>query len=409
LSTDTAIVRRLRTAIATIFLLCGLSMATWVTPVIRDLIEASTAQMGLVLFGLAVGSMIGILTAGALITGLGARTVIIAGALGISTGLVVIGVGSQAGSIPAVTVGLGVLGLGVGAADVAMNVEAARAEERSGRPFLPLAHGCYSLGTLVGSGLGILAVSLAIPPLWHLLVTAVALAAVLVRAAVVLPPDTGRRPAPSARSAPTRRRTAWTDPRLLLIGFITLAMALAEGTANDWLPLIMVDAHGMDASLGSVMFAVFATAMTVGRFVGGPLVARLGTVRVLAASAAAGVAGLGLVALAQHPAVAVAAIVLWGLGTSLGFPVSISAAGASGPDQAGRIAIASMIGYVALLSGPPVLGFAGEHWGLRAALLIPLAVLVLAIPASRAARSRTARESRETVISTSRAGRRRSG
>jgi MFS family permease len=149
--------------------------------------------------------------------------------------------------------------------------------------------------------------------------------------------------------------------------------------------------------------------MTVGRFVGGPLVARLGTVRVLAASAAAGVAGLGLVALAQHPAVAVAAIVLWGLGTSLGFPVSISAAGASGPDQAGRIAIASMIGYVALLSGPPVLGFAGEHWGLRAALLIPLAVLVLAIPASRAARSRTARESRETVISTSRAGRRRSG
>lgn len=185
-------------------LLCGISTATWVTqtPVIRDLIAVSTAQMGLVLFGLAIGSLIGILTAGALITRLGARTVIIAGALGIATGLVVIGVGSQAGSLTAVTAGLGILGLGVGAADVAMNVEAARAEVRSGRPFLPLAHGCYSLGTLVGSGLGILAVSLEIPPLWHLLVTAVALAAVLVRAAVVLPPGTGRHPAPSARSAP---------------------------------------------------------------------------------------------------------------------------------------------------------------------------------------------------------------
>ena len=88
--------------------------------------------------------------------------------------------------------------------------------------------------------------------------------------------------------------------------------------------------------------------------------------------------------------------------------MSISAAGASGPDQPRRIAIASMIGYVALLSGPPALGFAGEHWGLRAALLIPLAVMVLAIPAARAARP-VDQGARREVVSTSRAGRRRSG
>ncbi len=58
------------------------------------------------------------------------------------------------------------------------------------------------------------------------------------------------------------------DVRLVLIGVIVLAMALAEGTANDWLPLIMVDEHGFDASWGSASYAVFAAGMTVGRFAG---------------------------------------------------------------------------------------------------------------------------------------------
>ncbi len=40
----------------------------------------------------------------------------------------------------------------------------------------------------------------------------------------------------------------WRDRRLLLIGAIVLAMALAEGAANDWLPLLMVDGHGLDAA-----------------------------------------------------------------------------------------------------------------------------------------------------------------
>jgi fucose permease len=45
-----------------------------------------------------------------------------------------------------------------------------------------------------------------------------------------------------------------------------MAMALAEGTANDWLPLVMVDGHGFDAALGSATYAVFAASMTIGRF-----------------------------------------------------------------------------------------------------------------------------------------------
>src|SRR5699024_9244314 len=154
----------------------------------------------------------------------------------------------------------------------------------------------------------------------------------------------------------------WKDSRLILIGCIVLAMALAEGTANDWLPLVMVDGHGLDATLGSAVYAIFAASMTVGRFAGGPIVARGGRSR------------LALVAYVDHQAVAVTAAVLWGLGASLGFPLALSAAGDSGPNPAARVALASIIGYLAFLVGPPLLGFLGEAVGLRGALIVPLGV-----------------------------------
>ncbi|WP_019158224.1 MFS transporter [Brevibacterium senegalense] len=444
-------VRRLKLAVASAFLLSGLGMSSWVTqtPVIRDLIGATTAQMGIVLFGVSLGSMAGILASGALVARWGARPVIVSGTAGIAASLGIITCGTALGSATVVMAGLAVFGLGMGCAEVAMNVEGAEVETRTGRPFLSLVHGSYSLGTLVGSGLGIVAVSSGIMPLVHLPVIGALIAIALLRAARELPPATGRTrptapvttataaatvtagpedsgPPPPARvaaSAPaaTSPTVDGTDataahhglrsvvgPRLLLIALITLAMALTEGTANDWLPLVMVDGHGLDPRAGSAMFAVFAAAMTVGRFLGNPVVARFGRTRVLAVSAGFGVLGLGLVSFVEHLPLAIAAVVLWGLGTSLGFPVAISAAGSSGPGAASRIAVASMIGYLALLAGPPVLGFAGEHWGLRAALLIPLAVMVLAIPTARAARP-VDQGARREVVSTSRAGRRRSG
>lgn len=45
------------------FFIPGLLMASWATrtPAIRDILSVSTAEMGIVLFGLSIGSMSGIL------------------------------------------------------------------------------------------------------------------------------------------------------------------------------------------------------------------------------------------------------------------------------------------------------------------------------------------------------------
>lgn len=69
---------------------------------------------------------------------------------------------------------------------------------------------------------------------------------------------------------------------------------------------------------------------------------------------------------------------LWGLGASLGFPVTVSAAGDHPHDAAARVAAVSTAGYVAFLVGPPALGFLADHIGLRLTMTVVLALLVVA-------------------------------
>ncbi|SLM89559.1 Putative transport protein/putative regulator [Corynebacterium casei] len=378
-----------RLALCALFLLPGLAMSAWVTrtPAIRDLLGASTAQMGIVIFGLSLGAMAGILCSGPLLARLGAKPLIAFGTLGVAVSVPLIGLGAAAQIDGFVIAALALFGLSMGGSEIALNVEGADVEAISGRPFLPALHGSFSLGTLIGAALGIVATAADFSVVTHLMTIGLSGIVILLVCIRFLPPATGRRQKPNT-PAYRSERAVWRDSSLWLIGVIVLAMAFAEGTANDWLPLIMVDGHGLNPALSSTVFAVFAAAMTLGRFLGGPVVQRFGRAWVLGASALSAVVGISLVAFVDNSLVAVVAVVLWGLGASLGFPVAISSAGASGENPATRVAFVTVIGYVAFLVAPPLLGFIGERAGLRGALIIPLLVLFVSIFLSPVARTR---------------------
>lgn len=382
----TASPQRRRLALFVLFFLPGITIASWVTrtPDVRDALGASTAEMGLILFGLSVGSMVGILSSGRLVSRFGARPVIAVGMTLVAVSALTIGAGAALASGVVVALGLAFFGLGMGGAEVALNIEGADVERQLGKSTLPAMHGFFSLGTTIGAVGGIVATATSFPILAHLSIAAVVVAAGLVASIRLLPPATGK----SALMASNVRKDApalsplWRDKTLMLIGVIVLALAMAEGSANDWLPLVMVDGHGFDAAWGSGIFAVFALSMTIGRFVGGSFVDRFGRPAVLCASALIGAAGLALIIFVDNQAVAAGAAILWGLGTALGFPVALSAAGASGDRPDARVAFAATLGYIAFLVGPPALGFLGEDFGLRSALIAVLALVVCAAVAS---------------------------
>ncbi|MBL7261043.1 MFS transporter [Paractinoplanes lichenicola] len=367
-----------RNALFALFFLPGLAISSWVTrtPDIRDQLGASTAQMGLVLFGLSAGSMLGILSSGRFVSRFGTRPVVTAGILTTVASMPVVGLGAGLSQFWLVTLGLFLFGLGMGGGEVAMNIEGADVERLLERAVLPTMHGFFSLGTVVGAGIGIGLTATRFSVTWHLIAIGLISVPVALGAIRRIPAGVGLTASGKANKSPNE--AVWRDKILWLIGIVVLAMALAEGAANDWLPLIMVDGHGLDAALGSAVYTAFAAAMTIGRFGGGWFLTRFGRPAVLGASAIIGGVGLLLVIVADNQVVAGAAVLLWGVGAALGFPVALSAAADSGANPTARVSLVATAGYVAFLVGPPALGFLGEHYGLRNAMIVVLALLAAA-------------------------------
>lgn len=147
-----ALARRQRTLYA-FFLLPGALLAAWITrtPAIRDTLGASLADMGLVLAGLSVGSMTGLLAGGPLIRRFDTRTVSCTGMTLVVTSMFTLALAAHLAVLPLARLALLLFGLGIGSAELAINMEGADVERLTGRIILPTLHGCFSLGTVIGA------------------------------------------------------------------------------------------------------------------------------------------------------------------------------------------------------------------------------------------------------------------
>jgi MFS family permease len=382
-----------RNALFVIFALCGIALTSWVarTPAIRDAVGASTWQMGLIVFGLAGGSMVGLVLSSHVLARFGPIATIRATMILSALGIVVTGVGGSLGAIPVVIAGLVVFGLGTSTCDVSMNVDGAANERAIGRTVMPVYHAMFSVGTIIGAGLGALAEHLGVPIVVHLSAVAGLMVVAVLIAVRFLQPDPALSATEEQHEAQAKgdwrsRLAVWRDRRTLLIGLIVLGMAFAEGSANDWLALAMVDGHGVDNATGALVFGIFVTAMTIGRVGGVFLLDRFGRVPVLRVSALLAATGLLTMIFAPNPGLAAAGVVAWGLGSALGFPVGMSAAADDPKTAAARVSAVATIGYLAFLVGPPLVGFVGEHVGLLNALLMVLGLVAIAGIVSPAAR-----------------------
>jgi MFS family permease len=403
-----------RNALFVIFALSGLSLASWVArlPAVRDELGLDTAQLGILIFAMSAGSVIGLIAAPPIMLRIGAKAGMLVALVVVAVGIAVIGVGADLlVSAPVVAVGLALAGFGNGSVDVMMNVEGAAAERAIGKTILPLMHAFFSFGTVTGAGVGALASGLGVSVAAHLAGIAVVIAVCAVLAIRFVPrgaeaevevgagagtvAGAGTGASQASPRTPLLRRlgdslSVWRDGRLLLIGLIMLGMAFAEGSANDWLTIAVVDGYGQSNTTAAVIFGLFTVSMTAGRVLGGPVLDRFGRVPVLRVSAAVGVLGLTAFIFAPEPWIAYVGVVFWAIGCSLGFPVGMSAAADTDDPKlsAARVSAVAIIGYVAFLVGPPVIGLLGHELGILNALVLVLVLVVIAGLASPAARER---------------------
>ncbi|MGW1541641.1 MFS transporter [Streptomyces sp. NPDC002309] len=365
-STDNDLTR-LRIALTTFFALDGFIFAGWVVriPAIKEQTNATASTLGLALLCVSAGAVVTMTLTGRLCRRFGSHpvTVVCAVLLSLSVALPPL-----THSAPALGAVLLFFGAAYGGINVAFNSAAVDLVTALRRPVMPSFHAAYSLGGMVGAGLGAL-VAGSLSPTRHLLgLTVVGLLVTALAGPVLLhieppaPPE--RVPHPAARA---HRRT---DPRtrslVLVFGLIALCTAYGEGALADWGALHLEQDLHASAGVAALGYSCFALAMTVGRLSGTALLERLGRTRTVVAGGAIAAAGLLVGALSNSLWAALLGFAIAGLGLANLFPVAVERAGAlAGPSG---VATASTLGYGGMLLGPPAIGFMADWFSLPTAL-----------------------------------------
>ncbi len=375
-------VARWRNAIIASFALGGVTVASWGPrmPAIRAQLGVSTGVIGVLVACSTVGSIAGLSAARWALHRLGGRGAVVSALLVIAASLAVMGVGVTSHSVPVVAVGFTLVGLGLGTLDVSINVEGAAAERAAGRTLLPLMHAGWSAGAAVGAAIGAGCAAIGLGPGTQFLLLGGFVSLIAAAVARDIPAEVPRETEPE-QAAPWRTKLrswleGWNDRRLLLIGLVLLGVEFGEGSANNWLSLSVKQNHHQTAAVAALFLTLFAVSEASSRVAAGPLVDRLGRVRMLRYTTALGICGIALFVLAHAIVIAAVGVVLWAVGVSMGFPLGMSAA-AEGDDPATQVSVAASIGYQASLVGPPVIGFLAESVGLLSSLWL-LAALFLA-------------------------------
>jgi MFS family permease len=339
---------------------------------------------------MAIGSIVGLVASGHVVSIFGAKTAIrfafstlIVSLVGASFGIAV------AGSFALSFAFLILLGAAMGTCDVAMNVSGAANERTIGHTVMPLYHAAFSIGTVIGAGLGSLAEALHVPLQIHLTVLGVLILIAVSAVSRFLMSETAVAEGEEAHPASTfrSRLTIWRDPRTILIGLVVLGFAFTEGSSNDWLAYAMVHGHGTNRAIGAAVYGVFVAAMTLGRLAGVRLLDRFGRVPVLRATGLLAAIGLLLFIFVPVFWIDMVGVAFWGIGASLGFPVGMSAAADDPRKAAARVSAVASIGYLAFLVGPPAIGFLGNQFGILNALLLVLVLVAMAAVVSFSTRN----------------------
>ncbi|MEM7095344.1 MAG: MFS transporter [Actinomycetota bacterium] len=342
--------QRALASVAVQFFVNGAMFASFVPrlPEIREKIDVSFGALGATLTIASAAGLIGSLFASRVVAAIGTRWSIVVGAAVLIATLPMVGV---AGSLVALGLALAVMQAFDVLVDVGMNLQGSWLSDRRSVPVMNRLHGLWSLGTVAG---GLTASRLAgssVTLTQHLLGVAAVLAAALVFIGRgLLREDETAAPVGSDPSDSVARSTLWV---MGLLGAFAIAV---EMISSDWAAFRLRDDFGTSVGFAGLGFVAYTSGMTVGRFGGDAVLARVGERRLMIAAISIAMVGLTAASFFPDRHVVLAAYALAGIGNATMFPVLYDrAAKLPGPPGVGVAALTAG-SRVMFLTAPVIIG-----------------------------------------------------
>ena len=355
------------------FFLYAFSLGT-LFPRLGDLqnqMDIDKATLGFALIGLPLGVQITLLFADRIVRRFNFRLILMLGIplLSVSQCFAALSQG------PFMFAGILILGgVSIALIEVAVNLEADRVEAQSGQRIMNRSHAYWSFG-FFGAGIAGAGFSqLGISPFVHF-----ALVTVFGSTLTILLFVKYNAAKPRRQSVVVKNKSfVWPSKGIFLLVFFSLSAMLVEGASIDWSVIFMRDIFNTVPIVSGLALALAAIAQGFIRYFADQFVDKYGPERVSLYSLIAMVLGVGCVVFSFDPMIALLGFLLMGGGSAVIFPLAMSAA-AQRTDKTPEENVASLAQFVFVifLLAPPILGFVGEHAGLRwsFALCFPLLII----------------------------------
>jgi MFS family permease len=359
-----------------VFFLQPIAFGSWLPriPDVQQALGLGPAGLAVVLLGLPAGTLLTLPFAGPLVGRIGARAAIM---VGFALYAIAVSLPAFAPDPILLFIALMACGSTLSFVELGLNVEADKVEKATGSLIMSRSHGFWSLGIMTGSLIGSAFAAAGVEARWSILCVT---AATFVIGPLVgrLVPDYG----PDTHSAaPGEKPHGLRLPGWALLGicFFVFGITMTEGAMADWSAVFLREVMGAGGEAG-IGYSVFAAFVAAGRFggdwaksrIGAPLLARLSVLLALL--------GIAILAIAPNFTIALLGFGVIGLGASVGFPLAVTAAADLDPSRAStNVATLSFIALCGFLVGPPLIGFIGEHFDLRAGLAALLPLLVVSL------------------------------
>lgn len=387
--------RRARGALLISFLVQGASFAVLVTriPALQRQYGLSDAMLTVVLAVVPIVAGVGSVTAEALAKRFSLKGVLRWVQPVVCLALIPVGAGSAFWHLAAALL---VFGLALGAVDATANMQGVGLQHEYGRSIMLGFHASFSLGGIVGASLAWAGAH------WDvsLLVLYAGVACVTVPSALTASRSywtggrgTGAGPAPELGKAPKERaEAAWSRPawRALLPLCAVMAIAyIADSTVSNWSAKYLQDVLGSSEQLATVPYNAYLVATLVGRSFGDLGVRRFGPAAMVRAGTVLSAAGFAVIAFAGGAWIGLLGFTALGLGLCVIVPQTFAAAGrifsADGAPGSVDAAVArlNIFNYVGVLIGSPLVGAVGDAWSYRAAMVVPMVLILLVLVLGR--------------------------
>ena len=326
--------------------------------------------LGLSLMGLPIGLQISLLLADRVLAKASVRQVMI-------VGMAMIGLAYVMAALATTTqtffIALLFGGLFVGVIEVALNLEADRIEHQLGRRIMNRAHAFWSLGFFGTGILGAVLAQIGISVFIHFICFGVI--ALIVTGVIFM----RYQPAPHRPSAsPANPMFVRPNHAVMILVYISLPAMLAEGSAIDWSVIYMRDVFATAPFINGLALALTAFCQFITRFFADSYVDRYGPRKIVSYCLWLILAGSLIILLSPFWALSLVGFACLGAGSSVIFPLAMSAA-AQLEDRPASVNVAALaqISFCVFLAAPPLLGFVAEEIGIRYAFSLCLPLILL--------------------------------